>query len=66
MCIICLQLDKLSFSEAWNQLEQIPVGFDHRKDVEKLIKERFKGDKEIIRIETLRDLANKYRIKKGK
>ncbi len=64
MCIICLSLDKMDFNTAYNELQKIPEGFDHRKEVEKLIKEKFKGSKETIRLETLRELAIKYKMKR--
>lgn len=65
-CLICLELDKMSFSEAFVALEKIPDSSSHKKEVESLIKNHFNKDRDLIRLETLRELANKYRNGKFK
>lgn len=66
MCLVCLELNKMTFDQAFNELQKIPDGFDHKKEVEALIKSHFSKDKENIRLDTLRELATKYRNGKWK
>lgn len=67
-CLACIEIQsgKMSFNEAFNELQKIPEGFEHRKEVEKLIKNHFNKDKELIRLDTLCELAKKYQNGKWK
>lgn len=65
-CLACIEIasGKADYSTVIMEFNKIPEGFAHKAEVEKLIKQHFQGPKEVIRLETLRTLANKYNMKR--